>query len=62
MLTVDELKVLLSCNPETGELFWKERPPHLFKTDQAARDWNSKYIGARAAILYLPYPRILSYD
>lgn len=39
------LKSLLYYDPETGALFWKERPRELFKNAQAHSAWNSRYAG-----------------
>lgn len=42
------LKSLLHYDPETGFLFWKHRPRHLFKADGDMKKWNTKYAGKRA--------------
>lgn len=47
------LRQLLRYEPETGKLFWKERPPSMFTDGKysAARNaaaWNSRYADAEA--------------
>lgn len=47
------LRKLIDCNPETGELRWKERPVWMFKNGGLgrvayARLWNEKYAGQPA--------------
>ena len=42
------LRKLLRGNPETGEMFWRERPVEMFKTNRAANSWNTKYSGKMA--------------
>lgn len=44
----DLLLQLLSYDPETGKLFWKERPISLFASIGAFRSWNTKFAGAEA--------------
>jgi hypothetical protein len=49
----DVLNQLLSYNPETGKLFWKERPVEMFSDGKqsAARNaaiWNGKHAGKEA--------------
>ena len=46
--TPDELRQLLSYDPETGDLFWKERPISMFGSLRAARSWNSMWAGKPA--------------
>jgi hypothetical protein len=43
MLTCDYLHSLFLYNPETGELFRKERPLSHFKTEMAGRTWNTRF-------------------
>lgn len=43
-----ELQALLSYNPTTGELFWKQRPRSRFTSDRACSTWNSRYAGQPA--------------
>lgn len=40
-----DLKDCLDYRPETGELFWLERPREHFTTDQSWRWWNSRFAG-----------------
>ena len=42
------LASMLTYEPETGKLFWKERARETFPTDRAWRTWNSQRIGAEA--------------
>lgn len=50
----DVLHQLLSYDPETGKLFWKERPVEMFPAKTEARSrclcalWNSRYANAEA--------------
>lgn len=50
----DVLNQLLRYEPETGKLFWKERPISMFKAKTEARSrslcslWNSRYSGREA--------------
>lgn len=39
---------LLAYNPETGELFWRERERKWFKSDRAFKVWNSRFAGKPA--------------
>ena len=42
------LRKLLRYEPETGKLYWRERPREMFKTAGAWKAWNTKFAGARA--------------
>lgn len=42
------LALLLRYDPQTGKLYWRERPRHLFKTDQSWRSWNTRYADTEA--------------
>ncbi len=42
---IDELRKLLTYDPETGELFWNERPREMFPTDKHRRAFNAQYAG-----------------
>ena len=49
----DELLRLLQCDAATGRLFWKERPPELFKSGRYTKErscliWNTKNAGNEA--------------
>lgn len=52
--TPEELRQLLRYEPETGKLYWKERPASMFKTSDrrgpewAANMWNARYAGKEA--------------
>lgn len=48
--TPNELRQLLTYQPETGDLFWKERPENMFgggayPPDRLAKSWNTKFAG-----------------
>lgn len=42
------LRKLLRYEPDTGKLFWKERPVDMFKTIKSANSWNTRYSGKEA--------------
>lgn len=42
------LRQLLHYEPETGNLFWKERGPEWFVSDSALRMWNTRYAEKQA--------------
>lgn len=52
----EELRQLLSYDPETGKLFWKERGPEWFRDTEgrtakhACKNWNARYAGLKAFI------------
>lgn len=51
--TPAELRQLLRYEPETGKLFWLERPPHFFKSGArsvigVAAHWNRRWAGKEA--------------
>ena len=52
--TPEDLRQLLTYEPETGKLFWKVRGPERFKADgrngpeRSAAIWNAKYAGKEA--------------
>jgi hypothetical protein len=39
---------LLRYEPETGKLFWRERPHEMFKRAAIAKSWNAKWAGREA--------------
>jgi len=39
------LKNIIDYNPETGEVFWKQRCAHLFKNESSCKSWNTRYAG-----------------
>ena len=43
--TSEFVKECFSYNPDTGDLLWKERPRHHFKTDKDYAAWNRRYPG-----------------
>lgn len=51
--TPDELRQLLTYDPDTGKLFWKERGPEWFadgkhSSTRSAATWNARYAGTEA--------------
>lgn len=44
----EELRKLLRYEPETGKLFWYERPRALFETKRHFSIWNVRYAGKEA--------------
>lgn len=42
------LKILLRYQPETGALYWNERPGVLFKRDRDCVAWNARYANREA--------------
>ena len=47
-LTAEIVRELLDYNPDTGDLFWKERPLKYFKKEIDARKWNAKWSDKKA--------------
>ena len=37
------LRKLLKYDPETGKLYWRERPVDMFKSERGANPWNARY-------------------
>lgn len=46
--TPEELRQLLRYEPETGKLYWKERPPEMFPSERAGKSWNTRFAGKEA--------------
>jgi len=42
------LRKLLRYEPETGKLYWLERPREFFGSDRLWRSWNTRYAGQEA--------------
>ncbi|TNE58629.1 MAG: hypothetical protein EP341_03165 [Sphingomonadales bacterium] len=42
------LRKLLRYDPETGKLFWRERPRDIFTSDWYFRSWNTRFSGQEA--------------
>lgn len=53
-ITPDRLRQLLRYEPESGKLFWRERPREDFATNRAFATWNSRYSGAEAFTNTIP--------
>ena len=48
-LTAEIARELLTYNPDTGKLFWKERPAKYFKNPKwHMKSWNNKWAGKEA--------------
>ena len=47
-LTAEIARELLTYNPDTGKLFWKERPAKYFKNPNYAKSWNTRRAGKEA--------------
>ena len=49
-LTAEIARELLTYNPDTGKLFWKERPLKYFKNQNPnyAKRWNNRWVGKEA--------------
>lgn len=48
MIGIDELRHILSYDPETGHLIWKDRRCDEFQSDRIWKTWQSKYAGKPA--------------
>lgn len=42
------LRNVLLYEPDSGRLFWKERPVHMFPKEEKAQSWNKRFAGAEA--------------
>jgi len=49
-IPIEYLKTILHYSPETGELFWKERPKEQFRSITAWKSFNIKFAGKRGRI------------
>lgn len=47
-MDIETLRDLISCDPETGSLRWKERTAKYAASEGARRSWNAKYAGKPA--------------
>jgi HNH endonuclease len=57
-IPIDVLRQVLDYNPDTGELFWKERHVEMFVSDHNSQQhnanmWNIKFAGKKAMTLKL---------
>lgn len=57
--TPDLLRQLLRYEPETGKLYWRERPSSLFQNlyrsaEGCAANWNSRWAGREALTCRMP--------
>ena len=43
--SADDLRKLLTYEPETGKLFWKERPREMFESQRDFSAWNARFSG-----------------
>lgn len=46
--TPEQLRELLTYDPEAGKLFWKPRPVEMFPAEMYAKTWNTKNAGKEA--------------
>lgn len=46
--TPEQLRELLRYDPDTGKLFWKERPAVDFKNSRLCNSWNARFAGKEA--------------
>jgi len=44
-MNLNTLQSLVTYDPNTGIMFWKNRPRKFFKTDRSFKSWNKKYAG-----------------
>lgn len=44
----EALRGLLLYDPESGKLFWKERPRRMFNSNRACSTWNARFSGKEA--------------
>jgi len=44
-ITKADIDDVVTYNPETGDLIWKERTPRLIPRDRARSTWNTKHAG-----------------
>ena len=58
MPACEYLNEALKYNPMTGEVKWRKRPPHHFKTLRAANTWNTKFKGKVAGSAERGYFRV----
>lgn len=47
-IPVETLRQLLVYDPDTGFLYWLERPKEMFASDRLCNAWNAKLAGKRA--------------
>lgn len=46
--TPEQLRELLRYEPDTGKLFWRQRPREMFNSDRSAATWNKRFAGQQA--------------
>ena len=46
--SAEDLRQLLIYEPDTGKLFWRERPQGMFSCERDCRAWNARYAGREA--------------
>lgn len=54
----ETLRELIAYNPETGNLFWKERDQRYFSSPRDWKIWNTRYSGKEASGIVRGYARI----
>lgn len=50
-LTQESLQELIEYNPDTGEIFWKQRSEKWFKRTGDHRHWNARFAGKKAGAI-----------
>lgn len=51
-LSFETVRQLIRYEPDTGKLFWLERPREFFKTEASCKSWNKRFAGKEALISY----------
>ena len=59
MPSADYLRSCFDYNPETGDLYWKQRPREHFPSINAWHMWNTQHAGDRAGSLPRKYHRCI---
>lgn len=52
VLDIDDLENLVSYNPATGEMLWKERPLKYCHSEASMKWWNKRFAGSCATTTY----------
>ena len=47
-MNADTARQLLDYEPDTGKLFWRERPRDIFRSSASYKRWNARYAGREA--------------
>lgn len=60
--TPEELRQLLRYEPETGKLYWRERPLSAFSVNAKGRAWNNRFAGKEAFTASLKGYKVGGFD